>query len=304
MSESRALNPAVLVAHSTCIQQALWAFLIVKVGRAELLLQAHKTLAVASRTAPRDTELMNLSLRWKGISHGPKLIQSSIAVSWRSIMTSPDVYERIRDAVIAGHPEDVEALVREALRIGLDPIFILKEGLVAGVKTVGKRFETGELFLCDLIMAGDAMTTGSELLRGAIEEKTQGKGLGSIGRVVMATVKDDIHDIGKNIVTTLLKVEGFEVSDLGKDVPINVIVEEVAEQKPNILGLSALLTTTMIRQREAIEVLKENGLRDKVRVMIGGAPTHEGWANEIGADGWAPDAIAAVKRSRELLRSD
>jgi len=219
-------------------------------------------------------------------------------------MTSPDVYERIRDAVIAGHPEDVEALVREALRIGLDPIFILKEGLVAGVKTVGKRFETGELFLCDLIMAGDAMTTGSELLRGAIEEKTQGKGLGSIGRVVMATVKDDIHDIGKNIVTTLLKVEGFEVSDLGKDVPINVIVEEVAEQKPNILGLSALLTTTMIRQREAIEVLKENGLRDKVRVMIGGAPTHEGWANEIGADGWAPDAIAAVKRSRELLRSD
>jgi methylmalonyl-CoA mutase cobalamin-binding domain/chain len=120
----------------------------------------------------------------------------------------------------------------------------------------------------------------------------------------MATVKDDIHDIGKNIVVTMLKVEGWEVTDLGKDVPKDVIIKKVDEKKPNVLGLSALLTTTMIRQREAIEALQEAGLRDRVRVIIGGAPTHEGWAKEIGADGWAPDAIAAVKKSKDLLKRD
>ena len=219
-------------------------------------------------------------------------------------MVNPDVYEKIRDAVIQGNPEEAGTLVSEALRAGLDPVTVLKNGLVAGVKTVGKKFEAGELFLCDLIMAGDAMTAGSELLRGAIEQKTQGKGIESVGKVVMATVKDDIHDIGKNIVVTMLKVEGWEVTDLGKDVPEDVIIKKVDEKKPNVLGLSALLTTTMIRQREAIEALQEAGLRDRVRVIIGGAPTHEGWAKEIGADGWAPDAIAAVKKSKDLLKRD
>jgi len=219
-------------------------------------------------------------------------------------VASADIYEKISDAVIRGYPEDVETLVKEALRIGLDPIDILKKGLVNGVKTVGEKFEAGELFLVDLIMAGNAMSIGSDLLREAIEEKTGGKGIASIGRVVIGTVKDDIHDIGKNIVVTLLKVEGFEVTDLGKDVPIEIIVKKADELKPNLLGLSALLTTTMIRQKETIEALKEAGLRDRVKVIIGGAPTTEEWAKEIGADGWAPDAIAAVRKSRELLERD
>jgi 5-methyltetrahydrofolate--homocysteine methyltransferase len=219
-------------------------------------------------------------------------------------MVSSNVCERIKEAVIAGNPESVEILVKEALRVGLDPISVLKEGLVAGVKTVGAKFESGELFLADLIMAGDAMTTGSELLRGAIEEKTQGKGVESVGKVVMATVKDDIHDIGKNIVVTLLKVEGFEVTDLGKDVPIDAIIKKVDERKADILGLSALLTTTMVRQKEAVETLTRARVRDSVRVIIGGAPTHEGWAREIGADAWAPDAIEAVKKCRELVERE
>jgi len=219
-------------------------------------------------------------------------------------MANPDVYEKIRNAVIQGNPEEVGTLVNEALQAGHDPVAVLKNGLVAGVKTVGEKFEAGELFLCDLIMAGDAMTAGSELLRGAIEQKTHGRGIDNSVKVVIATVKDDIHDIGKNIVITMLKVEGFEVIDLGKDVPGDAIVKKVDEKKPNLVGLSALLTTTMIRQREAIAALREAGLRERVRVIIGGAPTHEGWAKEIGADGWAPDAIAAVKKSKELLKHD
>lgn len=219
-------------------------------------------------------------------------------------MVSSDLYERIRNAVTTGHPEDVETLVKEALRVGLDPIGILNDGLVAGVRAVGEKFETGSLFLCDLILAGDALTAGSEILREVIEKKTQGKGIGTIGKAVMATVKDDIHDIGKNLVTTLLKVEGFQVTDLGKDVPQDVIVKRITEEEPNILGLSALLTTTMISQREAIDALKEAGLRDRVRVIIGGAPTNEKWAREIEADGWAPDAIAAAKKFKELLKGD
>jgi len=170
-------------------------------------------------------------------------------------MANPDVYEKTRNAVIQGNPEEVGTLVNEALQAGHDPVPVLKNGLVAGVKTVGEKFEAGELFLCDLIMAGDAMTAGSELLRGATERKTHGRGIENSAKVVVATVKDDIHDIGKNIVITMLKVGGFQVTDLGKDAPGDAIVKKVDEKKPSLVGLSALLKPTMIRQREAIAAL-------------------------------------------------
>jgi len=220
--------------------------------------------------------------------------------SW-SLMPPLDLYEKIKDAVIRGISEEVDALVRDALQTGCNPLAIYKEGLVKGIRAVGEKFETGDLFLTDLILAADAMTVGSELLRRAIERETQGKGMESLAKVMMVTVKDDIHDIGKNIVVTMLKVEGFDVTDLGKDIPIDRIVKSVQELSPDILGLSALLTTTMARQGEVIQALREAGVRDSVKVMIGGAPTHEGWAKEIGADGWAPDAISAVKKARELI---
>ena len=212
-----------------------------------------------------------------------------------------EIYERIKESVIRGYPEEVADLVKKALKKGLDPLDILKKGLIKGVKTVGEKFGRGELFLPDLIMAGNAMSIGSEILRESIEKRTGGRGLESIGKVIICTVKDDIHDIGKNIVITLLRVEGFEVIDLGKDVSTATIVEKVKDLKPDILGLSALLTTTMVRQREVIEALEKAGLRDKVKIMIGGAPTSEEWAEEIGADCWAPDAITAVKKARELI---
>jgi len=217
---------------------------------------------------------------------------------------SESMYERLKDAVVRGCPDEVRSLVDTAVKMGLDPLAILREGLVKGVRIVGEKYEKGEFFLPDLIMAGNAMSEGSEVLRGVIEERTGGKGMESMGRFLIVTVKDDIHDVGKNIVSTLLKVEGFEVIDLGRDVNAETVIEKVRELKPDLLGLSALLTTTMIRQREVIDALRKAGLRDKVRVIIGGAPTSKEWAEEIGADGWAPDAVSAVKKSRQLLGLD
>jgi len=213
---------------------------------------------------------------------------------------SEKIYEKLSEAVIKGDPDEVKETVMEALGMGIDPIDILRKGLVKGVKIVGEKFEKGEFWLPQLIMAGNAMSVGSDIVREAIE-RAGGRGVETIGRVVLCTVQGDIHDIGKNIVATLLKVEGFEVIDLGKDVPTERIVEKVRELKPDILGLSALLTTTMIRQKEVIKALEKEGLREKVKVIIGGAPTSEEWAMEIGADGWAPDAPSAVRKAKELL---
>jgi len=210
-----------------------------------------------------------------------------------------EVYQKISTAVIDGYPEEVKRAINEALEMGLDPLDIFREGLVRGIRVVGENFERGELWLAHLILAGTTMSVGSDLLRDAIEKK--GYKMETIGRFIICTVQGDIHDIGKNIVATLLKVEGFEVIDLGKDVPTELIVQKVKELKPDILGLSALLTTTMIKQKEVIEALKEAGLRDKVKVIIGGAPTSAEWAREIGADGWAPDALSAVRKAKELL---
>lgn len=218
-----------------------------------------------------------------------------------SFMSTADLFEKISEAVIKGMSDDVVTLVRRALQARLEPLAIYKNGLVAGIRTVGEKFGAGELFLTDLILAADAMTVGSELLRSAIEQGAHGKEIESSGKVMMATVEGDIHDIGKNIVITMLKIEGFNVIDLGKDVPTGQIIKKVQEASPNILGLSALLTTTMANQAETIKALKEAGIRESVRVMIGGAATHEGWAKEIGADGWAPDALSAVTKAKELI---
>jgi corrinoid protein of di/trimethylamine methyltransferase len=166
------------------------------------------------------------------------------------------------------------------------------------LEEMGKKFSEGELFLIDLMGAADAMNGALEVLRPALEKKGEGE---KKGKVVMATVEGDIHDIGKSIVGSMMLSAGFDVVDLGRDVPNERIIKTIKKEKPVLVGVSAMLTTTKEKQKELIELLKKEGLRDKVKVMVGGAPVTEEWKNKIGADGYGEDAIDAVNVAKKLL---
>lgn len=209
--------------------------------------------------------------------------------------------KRLAEAVVEGDAEKSEETAKKTVELGMDPLQVLDEGVIKPLREIGDRFGRGEIFLTDLVMSAEAAKVAMEVL--VAEIKRRGREVGYLGRVVLGTVAGDIHDIGKNIVGALLSVEGFEVIDLGADVPTEKFVEKVRELKPNILGLSALLTVTMPVQREVIEALKEAGLRDTVKVMVGGAPVTAEWAEEIGADAYGADAIDAVKKAKKLIGS-
>jgi len=209
------------------------------------------------------------------------------------------IFEEMRKVIIEGDLEKAKKLAEKALEEQIDPLEAITKGFTKGIKEVGDKFGKGEAFLADLIIAAEAMKAGMAVLLPKIKESKSSRE--SLGKVIIGTVKGDIHSIGKDIVATLLEVEGFEVINLGEDVPTEVFVDKVKEHNPDILGLSSLLTATMPAQREVIEALKEAGLRDKVKVIIGGAPTTKEWADEIGADGWAGDAISAVRLAKELV---
>ena len=206
---------------------------------------------------------------------------------------------KLKEAVINGDPEEVVRLITEVIGLGVDPVEVIEKALVAGLVELGDRWVRGEVFIADLVAAADAMKIGLKILREELAKR--GRGIGYRGRVVIGTVEGDIHDIGKTLVATFLEVAGFEVIDLGVDVSPQKFVEAIKQYKPDIVGMSALMTTTMLKQRETIEVIKRAGLRDKVKIIVGGAPTSEEWAREIGADGWAPDAISAVELVKKLL---
>lgn len=214
---------------------------------------------------------------------------------------SDDILDRLRNAVIDGDPERAGELTKEAVEKGIDPLEILEKGLIKGVKEVGERFGRGALFIPDLIMGGEAMKEGSKILKPVLEGESRER---KLGKVLIGTVKGDIHSIGKDLVFTMLESEGFEVYDLGEDVQDETFVEKVRELKPDILGLSSLMTMTMPAQRDVVEALKREGIRNRVKVMIGGAPTTREWAEEIGADGWAGDALSAKKEARKLMGED
>lgn len=190
-------------------------------------------------------------------------------------------------------------LSREAIDSGIDPVEALEEGLAKALREVGDRFGSGEAFITELIAAAQAMEAGAEILNEEIAQR--GATRKSIGKFLIGTVEGDIHSIGKNIVTTMLRASGFEVVDLGVDVPTGVFVERVRELKPDILGLSALMTTTMTKQREVIEALREAGLKQSVKVVVGGAPVTEEWVKEIGADACGLDAGIAVQVALNLM---
>ena len=199
---------------------------------------------------------------------------------------------------MAGEP-GVAELVREALDSGIETNDILLNGLSRGMELVGEKYETGEYFIPDMLTAAEAVEAGMEIMEPhLVKEGTAG----GKGKVIMATVEKDLHDIGKNLVSIMLKGAGFTVVDLGIDVPAKRIVEAVEEEWAGLVGLSALLNTTMSNMGEVVKELESKGLRDKVKVIIGGAPTSEDFAREIGADSYGKDAFAAIREAEKLLK--
>jgi len=203
----------------------------------------------------------------------------------------------IKQNVIDGNAPGTQSLVKQAMEAGVPAEQILNGGLIAGMTEVGRLFEQGEYFVPEMLIAARAMKSGLELLRPALSAAN----VQAIGKVVIGTVQGDLHDIGKNLVAMMLEGVGFEVIDLGVDVPPQKFVEAVREHKPQFVGLSALLTTTMPKMKDTIQALAANGLRQSVKVMIGGAPVTEKYAQEVGADMYAPDASSAAHRARQAI---
>jgi corrinoid protein of di/trimethylamine methyltransferase len=212
---------------------------------------------------------------------------------------SDELFAKMAQAIIDGEAEDAAALAQEGLDAGIAPGDILDKGFVKGIEEVGDLFAKGEFFLPELVQGAEAMKAAVAVLQPAID--AAGGGRQTLGVAVAGTVAGDIHEIGKTIVCSMLSAAGFTVTDVGCDVPIEAFVAKVREIKPDLLLLSALLTTTMPNQQKTIEALKEAGLREGVKVMIGGAPTTRAWADEIGADGYSEDAIEAVVTAKGLL---
>lgn len=216
-------------------------------------------------------------------------------------MTTEELFKAMAQSIIDGEPEDAERLAREALAQGLEPLDAINKGFVPGVDEVGRGFGCGDLFLPDLVRAGAAMKAATRVLEP--EMLRRGSARASAGTIVLGTIKGDIHEIGKNLVGTMFTASGFAVHDLGVDVPFDAFVEKAKEVNANVVGVSALLTTTMANQRRVVEAFEKAGLRSKVKLLVGGAPVTRGWASEIGADGYAEDAVGAVKVARELLKA-
>jgi len=193
------------------------------------------------------------------------------------------------DEGMIGQP-GVTELVEKALTLDMSPIEIINKGLTAGMKVVGQKFETKEYFIPDMLAAAEAVGAAMEILEPSMAKS----GTKTKGKVIVATVKGDIHDIGKNIVTILLRGAGYRVKDLGNDIDTQTIINAVREEKPQFLGLSALLTSTMIHMTDVMQALTENGLRDDIKVIVGGAPVSQDFAKSIGADGYGADGFQAV----------
>jgi 5-methyltetrahydrofolate--homocysteine methyltransferase len=208
-----------------------------------------------------------------------------------------DILQKIASELYAGEDESVAELVQKALDQGMEPSEILQGGLIAGMDEVGKDFKAGDLFVPEVLIAARAMHAGMHVLRPLLSE---GDSV-SVGRFLIGTVKGDLHDIGKNLVKMMLEGAGFETIDLGTDVEPQAFVDAVREHRPALIGMSALLTTTMVQMKAAVEALEEAGLRESVKIMIGGAPVTDAFAREIGADAYAPDAASAVDKARELV---
>jgi 5-methyltetrahydrofolate--homocysteine methyltransferase len=204
---------------------------------------------------------------------------------------------QISESLQKGKLKDVKELINKALEEGIPADVILNEGLLAGMDIIGGKFKRNEVYVPEVLIAARAMNAGAEILK----PKLVDLGVKAIGKAIICTVKGDLHDIGKNLVKMMLEGKGLEVIDLGVDVSAEKIVEAVKEHNPQIVALSALLTTTMSDQKTVIDALNEAGLRDKVKVMIGGAPVTQSYADEIGADAYTPDAATCAEVAKEFV---
>lgn len=207
------------------------------------------------------------------------------------------VLQSLYEAILNGENSAVPGLVKEALEAGIEPGTILNEGMIAAMREVGRLFEEGEYFVPEMLISARSMQSGLAVLKPHLANSN----VRSAGRVVIGTVKGDLHDIGKNLVAMMLEGAGFEIQDLGTDVAPERFVEAAASGNVDILALSALLTTTMPNMKATIEALRQAGVREKVKVLVGGAPVTESYAQQIGADGYSPDASKAVTVAKSLV---
>jgi len=214
-------------------------------------------------------------------------------------MAHERLFEALARAVIDGLPDKARDLADESLRAGLDPLTVIEQGCKPGMDVVGEGFARGELFIPDLMMSGEAMKAAIATLEPELMKRKQQRQV--LGKVIIGTVQGDIHEIGKTLVATMLAANGFEVHDLGVDVSARQFIDAVRKVDANVVGLSALLTTTILHQETVVQALTEAGLRERVKVIIGGVPASPEWAKEIGADGYAENATEAVAVVKRLV---
>jgi corrinoid protein of di/trimethylamine methyltransferase len=210
-----------------------------------------------------------------------------------------ELFEKMANSVITGEAEEAATLARTALELGIRPLDSIDNGFVKGIRVVGDRFGAGELFLPELVMSAEAMKAALAILEPELAKGSEARE--NMGNVLACTVQGDIHDIGKRIVCTMLSANGFSVVDLGVNVKVDKFIEEIKTRKPDIVAMSALLTTTAPNQGKVIKQLLAQGIRDDYIVMIGGAPTSPSWAKEIGADGYGENATEAVRVAKDLM---
>lgn len=216
-------------------------------------------------------------------------------------MSTNELYQTMSQSIIDGEPEQAEELAQKAVSLNLDPLEVIDQGYTYGMNVLGDLFARAEVFIPHLVMGGEAMKAAIAVLEPELARRQQQRQV--LGKVVIGTVAGDIHEIGKSLVATMLSAHGFQVFDLGVDVPVSTFVEKARKVEADIVGLSALLTTTMLNQSKVIEGFQEAGLREKVKIIVGGAPVSQSWAEEIGADGYSENAVGAVALAKRLMGS-
>ena len=207
------------------------------------------------------------------------------------------ILETVKQTIVDGDDDEAVAQIEKALTEGIDPVKVLKQAIVPGIERAGELWHDNVYFMPDVVLSAEAFKAAMK----AVEPHLAGREITKLGTVIMGVVAGDMHDLGKSIVIAMLTGAGFEVIDLGVDVPTETFIEKISELKPDIMGVGCYMTTTMLELKAMITFLKDNGLRDKVKIMIGGVPTTQQFADEIGADAWGKDALDAVDKARKLM---
>jgi 5-methyltetrahydrofolate--homocysteine methyltransferase len=208
-----------------------------------------------------------------------------------------EILQELAAHIVSGSAPKAEEMTQKALDSGIEPAAILNQGLIAGMTEVGIKFKANEFYVPEVLIAARAMKAGMKILRPKLVES----GIEPVGKFVVGTIRGDLHDIGKNLVAMMMEGAGYEIVDLGVDVTAEKFVNAVKEKNAKIIGMSALLTTTMVNMKEVIQSFETNGLRKNVKIIVGGAPLTQNFADEIGADGYAPDAASAVELAKKML---